>query len=157
MIRCSVRTALGLLLVWCLGALSVGCGGTYIDGVKIVPVSGTVLVQDQPLTGVPQGSVAFHPDAAQGNQSMHLPTGRLNADGTYELLTGNKKGAPLGKYKIVVSALENKLEEGPTMPRHILEDKYYAREQTDLTIEVIENPPPGYYDLKVTKKATKRK
>jgi len=148
---------LTFLLALCMCALAAGCGGTYVDGVRIYPVSGTVLVEGQPLTGVPQGSVAFHPDAAQGNQSLHIPTGKIQPDGKFELLTGGKKGAPIGKYKVLVSALENKLEEGPSTPRYILDEKYYTREKTDLIVEVLESPAPGYYDLKVTKKAEKRR
>jgi hypothetical protein len=157
MIRFIRRTSGLFLLALCVGALPVGCGGTYLDGVRLYPVSGTVLVEGQPLTGVPQGSVSFHPDKAQGNESMHLPTGKIQADGKYELLTGSKKGAPAGKYKVRVSAFANKLEEGPVTPRYILDDKYYSAEKTDLIVEVVENPAPGQYDLKVTKKAGKRK
>jgi hypothetical protein len=140
------------LLALCACALPAGCGGTYLDGVRLYPVSGTVLVEGQPLTGVPQGSVSFHPDATQGNQSLHIPTGKITPEGKYELVTGGKKGAPLGKYKVLVSAFENRKEEGPVTPRYILDGKYYAVERTDLTVEVVENPAPGWYDLKVTKK-----
>jgi hypothetical protein len=156
MTRFTRRTYLLVLLALCVGALPTGCGGTYIDGVRIYPVSGRVLVQGQPLTDVPQGSVSFHPDAGQGNQSLHLPTGKINPDGTYELNTGGKKGAPLGKYKVRVSAFENRPEEGPVTPRYMLDDKYYAADKTDLTLEVVDNPAPGQYDLKVTKKAGRR-
>jgi hypothetical protein len=158
MIRFIRRTSGLFFLALCVGALPAGCGGTYVDGVRVYPVSGKVLVQGQPLTGVPQGSVAFHPDKAQGNESMHIPTGKIGSDGTYELLTGGKKGAPLGKYKVLVNAMENKIEEGPVTPRYILEEKYYALPKTDLTVEVVENPGPGQYDLKVNKKvAAKRR
>jgi hypothetical protein len=156
MIRLIRRAPLTALLAAAVCVLPAGCG-TYLDGVRIYPVSGKILVDGQPLTNVPQGGVSFRPDAAQGNQTLHYPVGRINPDGTYELMTGGKKGAPAGKYKVLVNAIENKLEEGPTPPRFILDDKYHILEKTDLVVEVVENPAPGQYDLKVTKPARRRR
>jgi hypothetical protein len=150
------RTSGPFLLTLCLCTLPVGCG-TYLDGVRLYPVSGTILVQGQPLTDVPQGSVSLQPDAAQGNQSTHLPTGKIQPDGKYELVTGGKKGAPAGKYKVRVFAFANRPEEGPVDPRFILDDKYYYADKTDLTVEVVESPAPGQYDLTVTKRARRRR
>jgi hypothetical protein len=138
-------------------AVDTVCGGTYIDGVRLYPVSGTIQVQGQPLTDVPQGSVIFHPDKAQGNESMHLPTGKIQPDGKYELSTGGKLGAPAGKYKVRVNAFANRPEEGMVEPRFILDDKYYSAEKTDLVVEVVESPAPGQYDLKVTRRAGRRR
>ena len=64
-----------------------------------------------------------------------------------------KKGAPAGWYKVLVSAFANKIEEGPVTPRYILEAKYYSPEKTDLSVEVVADPAPGRYDLKVNKGA----
>jgi hypothetical protein len=156
MIRFICRTSLLVLLAACVCALPAGCG-TYLDGVPIYPVSGKILVDGQPLTNVPQGSVSFRPDASLGNQTLHYPTGHIHPDGTYELVSGGKKGAPAGKYKVLVNAIENKIEEGPTTPRYILDDKYYSMDKTDLVVEVVEKPAPGQYDLKVTKPARRRR
>jgi hypothetical protein len=156
MIRVTRRTSMLVLLAVCSCALTVGCGGTYIDGVRLYPVSGTILVDGKPLTDVPQGGVSFHPDAAKGNTSMHIPTGKIQADGRYELMTGGKRGAPAGWYKVRVSAFANRIEEGPVTPRYILDPKYYSPEKTDLSIEVVADPSPGRYDLNVTKKGKGR-
>jgi hypothetical protein len=72
----TLRTSLLVLLAVCVCALPAGCGGTYLDGVRIYPVSGTILVDGKPLTDVPQGSVAFHADAAKGNTPRTFPPAR---------------------------------------------------------------------------------
>ena len=82
---------------------------------------------------------------------MHQPTGTINAEGEYELFTVGKKGAPPGWYKVVVTAYANKIEEGPVTPRLLIDPKYYQVETTDLSIEVVESPSPGAYDLNVTR------
>jgi len=49
--------------------------------------------------------VLFQPDASKGNHSPFEPAGTIDEEGTYTLLTKDKKGAPPGWYKIVVTAL----------------------------------------------------
>ena len=48
------RTCRRLFLALCLCGLPAGCGQ---DDLKLYPVSGKVLLQGKPLTGVGQGSV----------------------------------------------------------------------------------------------------
>ena len=96
-------------------------------------------------------------DVARGNRTLHQPTGAIDAGGNFELFTAGKKGAPPGWYKVVVSAFANRPEEGLVAPRLLLDDKYYDEGKTDLRIEVVANPPPGAYDLKVSKRATPRR
>ena len=132
----------------CVAFLGVGCG----DGTeKFYPVSGKIMLDGKSLSGVQQGSVSFHGDAAKGNETMHQPIGTINAGGEYELQTIGKPGAPLGWYKVIVSAFANKVEEGPVTPRLLIDKKYYSAETTELRIEVVANPSPGAYDLKVTR------
>jgi hypothetical protein len=138
----------GLVLASC--ALLSGCGGGNELG--LVPVSGKILVDGQPLTNVPQGGVSFFADQAKGNNTMHIPTGIIDAEGNYELITGGEKGAPVGAYKVLVNAYENTVDEGPVEPRFMLEAKYYDLTRTDLLVEVVADPTPGQYDLHVTKK-----
>lgn len=126
-----------------------GCGGDKLD---LVPVSGAVLVDGKPLIKVGQGGVSFFADAAKGNQTQHIPTGVIDAEGKYELETGGQKGAPPGAYKVLVNAFQNTPDEGPVTPRQLLHPKYYDLTKTDLTIEVVSDSAPGQYDLKVTKK-----
>lgn len=139
------------LLALCLCILAVGCG----QEVTLYPVSGRILIDGKPLTGVAQGSVSFRADANKGNETMHQPTGTINAAGEYELLTAGKKGAPPGWYKVVVAAYANKVEEGPVTPRLLIDQKYHEPTTTDLRIEVVANPSPGAYDLNVTRGATR--
>lgn len=144
----------GLFLVLSWSALLVGCAK---DDLKLCPVSGRVLLAGQPLTTVAQGSVSFRGDPLKGNESLHQPTGVIDAEGKFELITVGKKGAPPGWYKVVVCAYANKLEEGPVTPRLLLDDKYYDVKKTDLSVEVVPHPAPGAYDLNVTKGATPRR
>jgi hypothetical protein len=128
--------------------------GCSDDGLgKLYPVSGTILVEGRPLAGVGQGSVSLRGDAARGNPTMHQPTGAINSDGRFELITGGKKGAPAGWYKVMVTAYENRIEEGPVKPRLLLDEKYYHPQKTDLSLEVVAEPAPGAYDLRVTRAA----
>jgi hypothetical protein len=110
-----------------------------------------VAVAGQPLTS---GSVSFHPDASRGNTSQHHPTGTINADGTYQLYTTGKKGAPPGWYKVLVFATEKSGPNGgahPGMPSSLVHARYGSEKTTDLVIEVVPQPPPGAYDLTLNK------
>src|ERR1022692_2604787 len=64
-----------------------------------IPVEGTVLLGDKPLT---TGTVILKPDAAKGNESKHEPRGKIGADGKYQIETSLQKGAPAGWYKVGV-------------------------------------------------------
>jgi hypothetical protein len=114
-------------------------------------VSGTVAIAGQPLTS---GSVSFHPDASRGNTSQHHPTGTINVDGTYQLYTTGKKGAPPGWYKVLVFATDKSGPTGgahPGMPSSLVHARYGSEKTTDLVIEVVPQPPPGAYDLALSK------
>jgi hypothetical protein len=126
-----------------------GCGKQEVE---FLPVAGNIVVQGKPLTGVPQGSVTFWPDASKGNATRHLPIGVIREDGSYELITIGQKGAPAGWYKVVVAAYANKPEEGPVTPRPLLRAKYMNATTTDLRIEVVPDPAPNDYDLIVARK-----
>jgi hypothetical protein len=111
-----------------------------------------VLVGEVPLQF---GTVTFQPDATKGNSSHHQPTAGITPQGTYELFTVGKVAAPLGWYKVMVSAHE--LEGDPENKaggrrfRNRINSKYEDLKTTPLSIEVVEHPAPGAYDLKVTK------
>jgi hypothetical protein len=121
-----------------------GCGKAPQE--KLVPVSGKVTVAGKPLT---TGSVTFLPNASRGNTSPHQPTSRIDAEGNFELtVPPEKKGAPLGWYKIVVFAYDNPQ---PGRLKSFIDTKYQQENATPLAIEVVENPEPGRYDLKLTR------
>jgi hypothetical protein len=134
------------------GMLFCAVCGCSDPGEKFLPVSGKVTLDRQPLT---VGSVSFRPDASKGNTSKHVPTGDINAEGNYELYTVGRKGAPPGWYKVLVFAdgrrLQPKDSPHPLRPDWLTHKKYTDEKTTDLFIEVAEAPPPGAYDLKVSK------
>lgn len=126
------------------------CGG---DSAGLVPVSGKVFLEGQPL---PRGSVSYRPDASRGNKSLHHPTGEIDAQGNYELMTVGKKGAPPGRYKVLVFAAEP-TGPGPygtpAMPRWLHDVRYTSEETTNLSVEVVAQPSSGAYDLKLRKES----
>ena len=132
--------------VWsilCAGGLLAlaGCGG-----LKLVPVSGKVTLPGQPLTGA---GVSFVPDTAKGNQARVSCMGRIGPDGRYDLKTTGVsrsetgKGAPLGWYKVTL------LTTLPGVPDIKINPKYTDPADTPLSIEVVADPEPGHYDLKL--------
>src|SRR5262245_39090601 len=132
-----------------LAALVIGAAvvaaGCQNDRDKLPAVSGTITVDGK---AVPSGNVTFYPDASKGNSSTHQPNGTIEADGRYELyVPGGKKGAPTGWYKVVVYAVD---DPQPGKPNKYFANKEYADvNTTTLKIEVVENPEPGRYDLKL--------
>jgi hypothetical protein len=126
----------------------VGCGGD----VKRVPVSGTVMLDGQPLNG---GHLVFTPDTAKGNNHRISCTGRIK-DGHYDLETNgvsrvdSGQGVPLGWYKVTFRILEESTKKHPLALPNV-PDKYRSVETTPLSVEVKDNPEPGAYDFKMTK------
>ncbi len=138
-----------VLLILCVGGLLTlaGCGGDL----KLVPVSGTVTLEDKPLTGL---AVMFTPDGSNGNTYRIGCWSRINAQGQYQLATMGVKGsdpsgpgAPVGWYKVT---LTDTLPGSAPMPKTV-HPKYLDENKTPLAVEVVANPQPGAYDIKLTK------
>jgi hypothetical protein len=127
------------------GFFALGCNSG--SGERLAPVIGKVTVNGKPLT---TGSVSFRPDTSKGNKSQHQPNGAIDSEGNYELFVPPvRKGAPLGAYKVVVTAFD---DPWPGKPLKSFVDMKYANEKTTpLRIEVVEKPEPGRYDLNLTK------
>jgi hypothetical protein len=125
----------------------VGCddsGGSS----KLVPVKGKVTLGDQPLT---RGSVSFRlQDAPEGGTSPE-PYGSIGSDGTYTLFTKQKEGAPIGKYWVIVESTEAPTEGATVTPKSLINPRYADPEAKLLTVEVVEKPEPGQYDLRLVK------
>ena len=143
----------GWFAALCAGAClwaGTGCGGH--SGEKFVPVAGKVTLDGNTLS---VGAVSFRPDASRGNASMHVPTGSIDSQGNYELITIGKKGAPPGWYRVLVFADANAVPTGsvphPLPPRWMMNVKYTDEKTTDLFIEVVEDAQPGAYDLDLSK------
>ena len=152
LVRCLPRVLSGLLL----GALAAGCGDASGVG-PTFRVTGKVTFNDAPLTAK-NTVIVFKPDAARGNTSPFESAGTVDADGNYSLTTRGKNGAPPGWYKVVVTAREEAEPVHPKGPqRHrpvsksLLPAKYGQAQTSGLSIEVVEGPAPGAYDLKLTR------
>lgn len=143
-----------LLVRWFLAACCLcasicaltGCGDS---GGKLLPVVGKVTVDGQPLT---MGDVSFRPE--KGSPSAQEPGGEIGEDGTYRLFTAGKEGAPPGRYRVLVVAvdpndLKSKFPYGKR--KSYVNLKYSNPKTTDLVVEVVPTPAPGAYDLKLTK------
>jgi hypothetical protein len=120
-----------------------GCGGP-----KLVPVSGTVMLDGKPLSHC---GVSFSADTSKGNKGALSSVGRLDARGQYTLRTFGVKaseggtGAPVGWYKVT-------LRVGPGDPDLKVNPNYLDPNKTPLSIEVVADPAPDAYDLKLTSK-----
>lgn len=90
-----VGLAMGAVLL----SFAVGCGGGRDSSLPdLVPVSGTVTLDDKPLAGA---MVTFVPVGATRGRSCYGITG---ADGRYELMENEKnKGAPVGEFAVLVN------------------------------------------------------
>jgi hypothetical protein len=82
----------------------------------------------------------------------------VNDQGNYTLLTRGKRGAPPGWYKVLVTATEPSRDNSPR-PGHkrgggqsLLPPRYGQAATTTVSIEVVESPPSGAYDIKLTGK-----
>jgi hypothetical protein len=138
----------------CFLALAAGCDG----GVgTCYPVSGRVLVNGQPLRGK-TGSVVLKPDATKGNGGTLEPLGKFDAEGNYQLFTKGKRGAPLGWYKVVVTAgagqeasMANRAARGGPASAVPLpfDPRYVQATTTTLSVEVVTAPDDYAYDLKL--------
>lgn len=150
-------SAPGRRLLWaflaCGAILAAGCSSKT----KLVTVKGKVMVGDKPLRG---GIVTFVPDEAKGNKSKDGAVGMIQSDGSYELHTEDKEGAPPGWYKVVVRTgmmpgADVKLPPKDAAakeaePQVQVNPKYGSAETTDLSIEVVDSAKAGAYDLKLT-------
>ena len=148
------RKWLLLLSLSLLGCLAGGCGDDSGVG-KTFPVAGKVTIDNAPLTAR-STIVLFKPDASRGNSSSFEPSGTVDAEGNYTLQTRGKRGAPPGWYKVIVTAHDESPPSHPKTPQHrpaarsLVPAKYGLANTSDLSIEVVENPLPGAYDLKLT-------
>jgi hypothetical protein len=142
------RWYLNSLVVFCGTACagSFGCGGSTE---KLTPVIGKVTVDGTPLA---TGSVTFHPDAQKGNSTPHIPVGMLDGQGNYKLFSATKEGAPLGWYKVTVSAQEPIDPKNPyALPKHLISPKFSDPNASGLEVEVVASQTAGAYDLKLAK------
>jgi hypothetical protein len=109
-----------------------------------VEVSGKATVDGKPLTSK-ACTLMFAPD--KDNPLKKIAAAELDANGVYRLTTGAREGVPLGWYKVYV-AYDARQSRGAPPP---INPKYFDAASTPHSIEVVENPKPGAYDLKFEK------
>jgi hypothetical protein len=144
------QARLVLFAVGAFGILSLaGCGP------KRVPASGSVDLDGKPLEG---GILYFNPDTSKGNNARVSCSSPVK-NGKFELQTAGVErsdsgpGVPLGWYKVSVRV--NTPGEPPIFPGPVIaniDPVYLDPEKTPVSIEVVENPAPGQYDIKLKKK-----
>jgi hypothetical protein len=128
-----------------------GCGG---PADTLYPVTGKITFDDEPFVRQTT-TVLLKPVEPREGETEHS-VGKIDFEGNYEVFTGKRKGAPPGRYKVLVSAhdeasdLKKQRSKRPS-PNSLLPGKYGSVETTDLEIEVVENPAPGAYDLSLKK------
>lgn len=143
-------------------ALVAGCGEPDVPTYDLVPVSGVVKLNGQPLA---DADVQFHFDGDPPKEYFGS-TGKTDATGKYELGTNAQKGCVEGKFKVVISKvtdpqgnaitvdpetgmdLEQLKQQGQAVES--LPPQYSNPDQTTLTAEVTAGKADGY-DYELTK------
>lgn len=129
------------------GAILCGCGSRE----TLLEVRGQVKLDEAPLT---TGVVSLR--AEQGNDTLHQPTGLIDASGTYRIYTAGKVGAPPGKYRVVVFATEPTVDMSkvhPGLPKSLIPKCYNNAVSSPLGFEVDRAAVAGAYDLQLTQAA----
>jgi hypothetical protein len=145
--KCCIAILMGGL-TW----TTLGCGTSRE---KLVPVAGKVTLNGQPWN---IGVIGFFPNVAKGNGNEIAAVGAIASDGSYQLFTSGKPGAPLGWYKVVIWATQDPNAagnpwgmDGKLKPvRWLVNSKYTNKDTTNLEVEVVDRPSPGQYDLHLT-------
>ena len=138
---------LSLMLLSVVGVALAGCGEPEE---RLYPVKGRITVDGQPLH---RGDIWFDPDETKGTLHLHYSLAKIQPDGSFELRTFIRPGAPLGWYKVVIFATKTEPPASPYgwKPDWIIDSKYATAATTTLTAQVVESPAAGAYDFQVTK------
>lgn len=115
-----------------------GCGS------NVVPVSGTVTLNNKPLVNA---TVIFQPDTGQTNPGPGSH-GKTDAKGqfTLQLMNGNTTGAIIGNHKVSITAYEGDGDDVPSSApetvfrKPLLPSEYNANTKLRFTV------PPGGSD-----------
>jgi hypothetical protein len=105
------------------------------DHPALAPVSGRVTLDGQPL---PRGMVQFVP-VAEAAREAPTAVGEIGADGTYELKTGDRAGALVGKHRVRIEARAVPKNEADTLPASLIPDRFQSEATSELTVDVKAN------------------
>jgi hypothetical protein len=115
-----------LFCALCFGLICSGCDSRPTR----VPVTGTVLIDGQPLK---KGFVRFIPESGRAS------SGELNAEGRFQLSTfEDHDGALLGKHQVEIIAVENPTAQSV---RYLTPVKYRNAETSGIAIEITKPEP----------------
>ena len=136
-----------------VGAAATGCQG----GIRKVPAAGTVTLDGKPLD---EGVLLFFPDPSKGNDVRVSCFAKIGKDGKFKLATSgivdkdSGSGIPPGWYKVALNNEDDpRAREDPKFrPKVVIPNRYYDATKTPLAVEVVDDPPPGHYDLKLESK-----
>jgi hypothetical protein len=139
----------------CTLAVLIGCGE---DGPPLVPVSGKLTMDGQPLA---DAEVVFVPDP--GNTDVTGGRDRTDADGVYSSTYNGRSGLAVGRYKVLVSK-KSEPPAGTVLPdpikmdrvqqemvgirKETLPSKYSSATKTDFAADVKEQGGTFDFDLK---------
>lgn len=130
------------VLVMIGAVLAAGCNGTKPIPKEFgprIPVQGKVTLAGKPLLG---GNVTFYSLDHDVNQLQ--PYGIIDEQGNYSLSSYQEQGAPAGKYRVTVDPGSDDKKMDTAV------DAVYSNwEKSPLIVTVLENAPPGAYDLKM--------
>ncbi|NLX96157.1 MAG: carboxypeptidase regulatory-like domain-containing protein [Rhodopirellula sp.] len=148
----SKATAARGLILGFLALLLIGCGGSGGDLPPLQPVSGTVILDGQPLKGA---AVEFVPIGTTSGTGASASTG---PDGKFALKCQGRDGAPAGEYRVVIS--KEVMPDGSDPPpdvmpaesgaQQMLPPEYSDYEQTTIKKTVAEGG--GTIDIELTTK-----
>lgn len=93
-----------LLLSFCL----LGCSGGADGAPKLYPVTGTLVVGGSPLADITVQLIPADPDS-----KAKPGLGKTDAEGNFEIRTNGDKGAPTGKFKVVLLSAASISSAGP--------------------------------------------
>jgi hypothetical protein len=125
----------GVVLV---ALLCCSCGGQQV---KLYPVRGSVLFNGKPAAGA---TVVFHRVGASDAKSAEqapLPTGTVQADGSFTLTTPPLgEGAPAGEYQVAVVWLDRDRVSAEGAAPNKLPIRYSTPQGSGLKVQVNEGP-----------------
>jgi hypothetical protein len=116
-------------------------------------VKGKVTLEGKPFT---KGTVMLIPQTKNAPKAM--VQGKIDDTGTYEVFWDERPGAAPGRYTVCVMPEIPKIETAGPTPKTVPTkavyrvpfDRVYIRPDTSpLTIEVVDSPQPGAYDVKL--------
>lgn len=116
-----------------IGTIIIACWGCGDDKPALVPVHGTVLLNDKPMT---TGKLTTVTEAAHGAAAFIQPDGTFELK-TYESGVGSDGASP-GMHKVAVIATEEPASNDPDAApgKSLIPKRYNVPETSQLTIEV---------------------